>query len=164
MHGMAQAVAELTEQGSPAFEAAVPILSQLLKAEMAERRSGLWPISSRLPLPSLPHPGDWNDSFRFKNSSAQTATSKKVSRPLDQNMRPKPYIRRVTSQRKFRVSSQRKPTRFRRKLSRTRSRNACGFNSATIVERRRYPKTILDSEYRDPKTRLLQTQKPGSRP
>lgn len=37
MHGMAQAVGELTEQGSPAFEAAVPILSQLLKAEMAER-------------------------------------------------------------------------------------------------------------------------------
>ena len=37
MHGMAQAVAELTEQGSPAFEAALPILSQLLKAEMADR-------------------------------------------------------------------------------------------------------------------------------
>ena len=37
MHGMAQAVAELTEQASPAFEAAIPILSQLLKAEMAER-------------------------------------------------------------------------------------------------------------------------------
>ena len=36
MHGMAQAVGELTEQGSPAFGAAVPILSQLLKAEMAE--------------------------------------------------------------------------------------------------------------------------------
>ena len=34
---MAQAVAELTEQASPAFEAAIPILSQLLKAEMAER-------------------------------------------------------------------------------------------------------------------------------
>ena len=32
MHGMAQAVGELTEQGSPAFEAALPILSQLLKA------------------------------------------------------------------------------------------------------------------------------------
>ena len=31
MHGMAQAVAELTEQASPAFEAAIPILSQLLK-------------------------------------------------------------------------------------------------------------------------------------
>jgi len=37
MHGMAQAVNDLMEQGSPAFEAAMPILSQLLKAEMAER-------------------------------------------------------------------------------------------------------------------------------
>jgi DNA replication protein DnaC len=37
MFGMAQAVSELMEQGSPAFEAAVPVLSQLLKAEMAER-------------------------------------------------------------------------------------------------------------------------------
>ncbi|HHV70695.1 ATP-binding protein [Ochrobactrum sp. 695/2009] len=37
MHGMAQAVGELTEQGSPAFQAAIPILSQLLKAETAER-------------------------------------------------------------------------------------------------------------------------------
>lgn len=37
MHGMAQAVGELTEQGSPAFEAAIPVLSQLLKAETAER-------------------------------------------------------------------------------------------------------------------------------
>ena len=34
---MAQAVQDLHEQGSPAFEAAMPILSQLLKAEMAER-------------------------------------------------------------------------------------------------------------------------------
>lgn len=39
MAGMAQAISELTEQGSPAFEAAVPILSQLLKAEMAERET-----------------------------------------------------------------------------------------------------------------------------
>jgi DNA replication protein DnaC len=30
-------VQDLHEQGSPAFEAAMPILSQLLKAEMAER-------------------------------------------------------------------------------------------------------------------------------
>ena len=37
MYGMAQAVADLMEQASPAFEAAVPILSQLLKAETAER-------------------------------------------------------------------------------------------------------------------------------
>ena len=37
MPGMAQAVTDLMQQGSPAFEAAVPNLSQLLKAETAER-------------------------------------------------------------------------------------------------------------------------------
>ena len=37
MFGMAQAVSELAEQGAPAFEAAQPMLSQLLKAETAER-------------------------------------------------------------------------------------------------------------------------------
>jgi DNA replication protein DnaC len=37
MYGMAQAVSDLVEQAAPAFEAAVPTLSQLLKAEMAER-------------------------------------------------------------------------------------------------------------------------------
>ena len=37
MPGMAQAVQDLQEQGSPTFDAAIPILSQLLKAEMAER-------------------------------------------------------------------------------------------------------------------------------
>ena len=37
LHGMAQAVSDLTEQGAPAFESAVPMLSQLLKAEVAER-------------------------------------------------------------------------------------------------------------------------------
>jgi DNA replication protein DnaC len=34
---LAQAVTDLIEQGAPAFEAAIPILSQLLKAELAER-------------------------------------------------------------------------------------------------------------------------------
>jgi DNA replication protein DnaC len=37
MHGMAQAVTDLMQQGAPAFDAAVPVLSQLLKAETAER-------------------------------------------------------------------------------------------------------------------------------
>lgn len=37
VYGMAQAVGDLIEQGAPAFDAAVPILAQLLKAEMAER-------------------------------------------------------------------------------------------------------------------------------
>ena len=57
MHGMAQAVGELTEQGSPAFEAALPILSQLLKAETADREVQI----DRLPaqggaLPELSRP------------------------------------------------------------------------------------------------------------
>ena len=46
MHGMAQAVSDLMEQGSPAFDAAVPILSQLLKAETAEREVRLSLIRS----------------------------------------------------------------------------------------------------------------------
>ena len=37
MYGMSQVAADLIEQGAPAFEAAIPILSQLLKAELAER-------------------------------------------------------------------------------------------------------------------------------
>ena len=37
MYGMAQAVTDLIEQGAPAFEAAIPMLSQRLKAELAER-------------------------------------------------------------------------------------------------------------------------------
>jgi DNA replication protein DnaC len=37
MYGMAQAIEELAQQGAPAFEAAIPLLSQLLKAETAER-------------------------------------------------------------------------------------------------------------------------------
>ena len=37
MYGMAQAAGDLIEQGAPAFDTAVPILSQLFKAEMSER-------------------------------------------------------------------------------------------------------------------------------
>jgi hypothetical protein len=40
MHGIAQAVTALMEQGSPAFEAAVPVLFQRLKTERAEREVG----------------------------------------------------------------------------------------------------------------------------
>lgn len=37
LYGMAQSTEELGQQGAPAFEAAVPVLAQLLKAELAER-------------------------------------------------------------------------------------------------------------------------------
>jgi len=53
MFGMAQAAGDLMEQGSPAFDAAIPILSQLLKAETAERevRSVAYQLkAARLPV------------------------------------------------------------------------------------------------------------------
>src|SRR5579872_4701843 len=37
MYGMAEAASDLIEQGAPAFDTAVPVLAQLLKAEVAER-------------------------------------------------------------------------------------------------------------------------------
>lgn len=37
LHGMAHALEDLAEQDSPAFQAAVPVLSGLLKAELSER-------------------------------------------------------------------------------------------------------------------------------
>ena len=37
LYGMAHAVADLAEQGAPAFSAAQPVIAQLLKAETAER-------------------------------------------------------------------------------------------------------------------------------
>ena len=56
MHGMAQAVGELTEQGSPAFEAALPILSQLLKAETADREVRSTAYQLKGPLSELSRP------------------------------------------------------------------------------------------------------------
>lgn len=59
MPGMAQAVTDLMQQGSPAFEAAVPILSQLLKAETAERE--VRPVAHQLKVArfALLAPTDW---------------------------------------------------------------------------------------------------------
>ncbi len=55
---MAQAVDELAQQGAPAFEAAIPILSQLLKAETAERevRSMAYQLKAAR-FPAYPRPG-----------------------------------------------------------------------------------------------------------
>lgn len=81
MHGMAQAVGELLEQGAPAFDTAVPILSQLLKAELAEREVRSIAISSRLPAspPIKIYPAStlrqarsmrpWSSSFTVARSS-----------------------------------------------------------------------------------------------
>ena len=77
MHGMAQAVGELVEQGAPAFEAAVPTLSQLLKAEMAERE--VRSIAYQTKTARFPAYKDLT-SFDFAASEANEATVRQLHR------------------------------------------------------------------------------------
>ena len=77
MHGMAQAVSELTDQGSPAFETAVPILSQLLKAEIAERE--IRSTAYQLKAARFPTYRDLN-GFDFASSEVNEALVRQLHR------------------------------------------------------------------------------------
>jgi DNA replication protein DnaC len=77
MYGMAQAVGELTEHGSPAFEAAVPILCQLLKAETAERE--VRSISYQIKSARFPAYKDLS-GFDFASSEANEALVRQLHR------------------------------------------------------------------------------------
>ena len=77
MHGMAHAVAELAEQGSPAFEAAQPMLSQLLKAETAERE--VRSTAYQLKAARFPVYRDLN-GFEFASSEVNEALVKQLHR------------------------------------------------------------------------------------
>ena len=77
MHGMAQAVGELTEQGAPAFEAAIPILSQLLKAETAERE--VRSTAYQLKVARFPAYRDLN-GFDFSSSDVNEALVRQLHR------------------------------------------------------------------------------------
>ena len=77
MHGMAQAVGELTEQGAPAFEAAIPILSQLLKAETAERE--VRSTAYQLKTARFPAYRDLN-GFDFASSEVNEALVRQLHR------------------------------------------------------------------------------------
>jgi DNA replication protein DnaC len=77
MQGMAQAVGELTEQGSPAFEAALPILSQLLKAETAERE--VRSVAYQLKTARFPAYRDLN-GFDFLSSEVNEALVRQLHR------------------------------------------------------------------------------------
>ncbi len=77
MHGMAQAVAELTEQGSPAFETTLPILSQLLKAETAERE--VRSTAYQLKAARFPTYRDLN-GFDFASSEVNDALVRQLHR------------------------------------------------------------------------------------
>ena len=77
MHGMAQAVTDLIEQGAPAFDAAVPILSQLLKAEMAERE--VRSIAYHMKAARFPAYKDLS-GFNFAASEINEATVRQLHR------------------------------------------------------------------------------------
>ncbi len=77
MHGMAQAVGELAEQGAPAFAAAQPILSQLLKAEMAERE--VRSVAYQLKVARFPAYRDLA-GFDFASSEANEALVRQLHR------------------------------------------------------------------------------------
>src|SRR5487761_2510474 len=77
MHGMAQAVGELTEQGSPAFEASLPILTQLLKAETAERE--VRSTAYQLKTARFPAYRDLN-GFDFSSSEVNEALVRQLHR------------------------------------------------------------------------------------
>jgi DNA replication protein DnaC len=77
MHGMAQAVGELTEQGSPAFEAALPILSQLLKAETADRE--VRSTAYQLKAARFPNYRDLT-GFDFSSSEVNEALARQLHR------------------------------------------------------------------------------------
>ena len=77
MHGMAQAVTDLIDQGAPAFDAAVPILSQLLKAEMAERE--VRSVAYHMKAARLPAYKDLS-GFDFAASEANEAMVRQLHR------------------------------------------------------------------------------------
>src|SRR3546814_18848442 len=77
MPGMAQAVTDLMQQGSPAFEAAVPILSQPLTAETAERE--VRSVAYQLPVARFPSDRA-PAGFDFASSEAHEALVRSLHR------------------------------------------------------------------------------------
>ena len=77
MHGTSQAVTDLIEQGAPAFEAAVPMLSQLLKAELAERE--VRSIAYHMKSARFPAYKDLS-GFDFATSEINEATVRQLHR------------------------------------------------------------------------------------
>lgn len=77
MHGMAQAVTELAEQGAPAFAASQPILAQLLKAETAERE--VRSVAYQLKVAKFPAYRDLT-GFDFSHSEVNEALVRQLHR------------------------------------------------------------------------------------
>ena len=77
LYGMANAVDDLVAQGAPAFEAATPLLSQLLKAEIAERE--VRSIAYHTKVARFPAYKDLT-GFDFASSEINEATVRQLHR------------------------------------------------------------------------------------
>ncbi len=77
LHVMAQAIDDLIAQGAPAFEAATQMLSQILKAEMAERE--VRSIANQTKVARFPSYKDLA-GFDFKSSEINEATVRQLHR------------------------------------------------------------------------------------
>ena len=77
LYGMANAVEDLVAQGAPAFEAATPLLSQLLKVEIAERE--VRSIAYHTKVARFPAYKDLT-GFDFASSEINEATVRQLHR------------------------------------------------------------------------------------
>lgn len=77
LYGMANAVEDLVAQGAPAFEAATPMLSELLKAEIAERE--VRSITYQTKIARFPSYKDLT-GFDFTSSDVSEATVRQLHR------------------------------------------------------------------------------------
>ncbi len=75
LRGMAQAVADLAEQNSPAFQAAQPVLSDLVKAEVAERE--VRSLAYQMKVAKFPAYRDLN-GFDFQASEVNEPSIRKL--------------------------------------------------------------------------------------
>jgi len=77
LHGMASAIAELSEQGSPAFKQSGELLDKLIKAEVAERE--VRSINYQMKIARFPAYRDLA-GFKFKESVVNVAQVKTLHR------------------------------------------------------------------------------------
>ncbi len=77
LHGMASAVAELAEQGSPAFKQSSELLDKLIKAEVAERE--VRSINYQMKIAKFPAHKDLT-GFEFAESTVSEGQVKALHR------------------------------------------------------------------------------------
>ncbi len=70
LHGMASAVAELAEQGSPAYQQSTSLLDQLIRAEVADRE--VRSINYQMKIARFPAYRDLA-GFKFQHSAVSEA-------------------------------------------------------------------------------------------